>query len=148
MVTKPWKEMYSNRAKTLYFHECKKLAPVAIRLLDEHVAYMRKHARAFYEILHWFTMKTKPGRDEDCDDPSLYDKSATLHLERSKHHVAVGRPFESHIVKLIERGLSATMVWEPGFWLYPTKVCHLSNLRNAKNPAELSGLRTALTSIG
>ncbi|POM74827.1 Hypothetical protein PHPALM_8151 [Phytophthora palmivora] len=167
MATKPWKDMYSNRVKTLYFHERKKLTPVAIRLLDEHVAYMRKHARAFYEILHWFTMKTKPGRDEDGDDASLYDKSATLHLERSKRHEAVGRPFESRIAKLIERGLPATMVWEPGFWLYPTKVCHLylmdpsgmtkgrgtlwksrSNWRSAKNPAELNGLRTALTSIG
>ncbi|POM69282.1 Hypothetical protein PHPALM_14447 [Phytophthora palmivora] len=110
MATKPWKDMYSNRVKTLYFHERKKVTPVAIRLLDEHVAYMRKHARAFYEILHWFTMKTKPGRDEDGDDPSLYDKSATLHLEQSKRHEAVDRPFESRIAKLIERGLPATMV--------------------------------------
>ncbi|POM57288.1 Hypothetical protein PHPALM_38216 [Phytophthora palmivora] len=35
MATKPWKEMYSNRVKTLYFHELKKLTLVAIRLLDE-----------------------------------------------------------------------------------------------------------------
>ncbi|POM71304.1 Hypothetical protein PHPALM_12146 [Phytophthora palmivora] len=69
MSTKPWKEMYSNRVKPLYFHERKKLAPVATRLLDEHVAYMRKHARAFYEILHC-------PRHSIGNDPSVAKRSA------------------------------------------------------------------------
>ncbi|KAE9021086.1 hypothetical protein PR002_g12349 [Phytophthora rubi] len=79
---KPWDEMFENRVKVLYFHRRADLSAKVWNLLDEYLEYVRDHAEAFWEVLHWFTIKYKPERDEEDDDLDKYSVSAKLHRER------------------------------------------------------------------
>ncbi|EGZ13453.1 hypothetical protein PHYSODRAFT_335230 [Phytophthora sojae] len=100
----PWLEMFNNRVKVLYFHRRDQLSPAVIRILDQH---------------------TKPEDDEKCDDLTIYDRAQDLHRKRQALHHGVARTFEARIKRLIKAGMPKTMVWEPGFWLYPCKICYL-----------------------
>ncbi|EGZ07015.1 hypothetical protein PHYSODRAFT_341175 [Phytophthora sojae] len=121
----PWLEMFNNRVKVLYFHRREQLPPAVIRILDQHVGYMNDRLPAFWYILHWFMMKTKPEDDEKCDDLTIYERAQDLYRKRQALHDGVARTFEARIKRLIKAGMPKTMVWEPGFWLYPCKICCL-----------------------
>ncbi|EGZ12924.1 hypothetical protein PHYSODRAFT_334767 [Phytophthora sojae] len=121
----PCLEMFNNRVKVMYFHRRDQLSPAVIRILDQHVEYMKDHLPAFWHILHWFMMMTKPEDDEKCDDLTIYERAQDLHRKRQALHDGVARTFEARIKRLIKAGMPKTMVWEPGFWLYPCKICYL-----------------------
>ncbi|EGZ15426.1 hypothetical protein PHYSODRAFT_333675 [Phytophthora sojae] len=121
----PWLAMFNNRVKVLYFHRRDQLSPTVISILDQHVEYKKDHLPAFWHILHWFMMKTKPEDDEKCDDLTIYERAQDLHRKRQAFHDGVARTFEARIKRLIKAGMPKTMVWEPGFWLYPCKICYL-----------------------
>ncbi|KAE9165837.1 hypothetical protein PF002_g31265 [Phytophthora fragariae] len=83
---KPWDVMFQNRVKVLYFHRRADLSAKVLNLLDEYLEYVRDHAEAFWEVLHWFTIKYKPERDEEVDDLDQYSVSAKLYRERAARH--------------------------------------------------------------
>ncbi|KAE8907297.1 hypothetical protein PF005_g3008 [Phytophthora fragariae] len=122
---KPWDEMFENRVKVLYFHRRADLSAKAWNLLDEYLEHVRDHAEAFWEVLHWFTIKYKPERDEEDDDLDKYSVSAKLHRERAARHESVGRSMGARIRKFISKGVPASLFEEPGVWTYPVMICHL-----------------------
>ncbi|EGZ15086.1 hypothetical protein PHYSODRAFT_333356 [Phytophthora sojae] len=125
VAKEPWLEMFNKRVKVLYFHRRGHLSLPVIHILDQHVEYMKDHLPAFWHILYWFMMKTKPEDDEKCDDLTIYERAQDLHRKRQAFHDGVARTFEAGIKRLIKAGMPKTMVWEPGFWLYPCKICYM-----------------------
>ncbi|EGZ23010.1 hypothetical protein PHYSODRAFT_324276 [Phytophthora sojae] len=85
--TEPWLEMFNNRVK-----------------------YMKDHLPAFWHILHWFMMKTKPEDDENCDDLTIYERAQDLHRKRQAFHDGVARTFGARIKRLIKAGMPKTMI--------------------------------------
>ncbi|EGZ13527.1 hypothetical protein PHYSODRAFT_335281 [Phytophthora sojae] len=106
----PWLEMFNNRVKVLYFHRRDQQSPAVIRILDQHVEYMKDRLPAFWHILHWFVMKTKPEDDEKCDDLTIYERAQDLHRKRQGFHDGVARTFEARIKRLIKAGMPKTMI--------------------------------------
>ncbi|KAE9300430.1 hypothetical protein PF008_g23005 [Phytophthora fragariae] len=122
---KPWDEMFENWVKVLYFHRRADLSAKLWNLLDEYLEYVRDHAEAFWEVLHWFTIKYKPEWDEEDGDLDKYSVSAKLHRERAARHESVGRSMGARIRKFISKGVPASLFEEPGVWTYPVKIYHL-----------------------
>ncbi|KAE9161789.1 hypothetical protein PF005_g31101 [Phytophthora fragariae] len=134
--------MFRNRVKELYFHRRADLDAKVWDMLDEYLEYVRDHAEAFWEVLHWFTIKYKPERDEEDDDLDKYSVSAKFYRERAARHESVGRSMEVRIRKYISKGVPASLFKEPGVWKYPVKICHLyladeSTLNAAGKPFSL-----------
>ncbi|KAE8910988.1 hypothetical protein PF005_g27180 [Phytophthora fragariae] len=48
--------MFWSRVKELYFHRRADLDVKVWDMLDEYLEYVRDHAVAFWEVLHWFTI--------------------------------------------------------------------------------------------
>ncbi|KAE8973385.1 hypothetical protein PR002_g26215 [Phytophthora rubi] len=139
---KPWKKMFRSRVRELYFHRRADLDAKVWGMLDEYLEYVRDHAEAFWEVLHWFTIKYKPERDGEDDDLDKYSVSAKLYRERAARHESVGRSMEARIRKYISKGVPASLFEEPGVWKYPVKICHLyladeSTLNAAGKPFSL-----------
>ncbi|KAE8963155.1 hypothetical protein PF011_g29143 [Phytophthora fragariae] len=139
---KPWKTMFRSRVKELYFHRRADLDAKVWEMLDEYLEYVRDHAEAFWEVLHWFTIKYKPGRDEEDDDLDKYSVSTKLYRERAARHESVGRSMEARIRKYTSKGVPASLFEEPGVWKYSVKICHLyladeSTLNAAGKPFSL-----------
>ncbi|KAE9300943.1 hypothetical protein PR003_g22642 [Phytophthora rubi] len=139
---KPLKTMFRSRVKELYFHRRADLDAKVWDMLDEYLEYVRDHAEAFWEVLHWFTIKYKPERDEEDDDLDKYPVSAKLYRERAARHESVDRSMEARIRKYISKGVPASLFEEPGVWKYPVKICHLyladeSTLNAAGKPFSL-----------
>ncbi|EGZ18085.1 hypothetical protein PHYSODRAFT_261327 [Phytophthora sojae] len=101
--------MFNSQVKVMYFHRRDQLSPAVIRILDQHVEYMKDHLPAFWHILHWFMMKTKPEDDEKCDDLTIYERAQDLHRKRQAFHDGVARTFEARIKRLIKAGMPKTM---------------------------------------
>ncbi|KAE9335758.1 hypothetical protein PR003_g12851 [Phytophthora rubi] len=109
---------------------------------EEYLEYVRDHAEAFCEVLHWFTIKYKPERDEEDGDLDQYSVSAKLYRERTARHESVGRSMGARIRKYISKRVPASLFEEPGVWKYPVKICHLyltdeSTLNAAGKPYSL-----------
>jgi hypothetical protein len=60
LAERPLVKMFNQRVKVLYFHDRSKLTSKQKALLDEYLQFVRDNAQAYYEVLHWITMKTKP----------------------------------------------------------------------------------------
>ncbi|OWZ07771.1 hypothetical protein PHMEG_00019795 [Phytophthora megakarya] len=129
--------MFANRQKYLYFHLRSDLTPTAVKAIDKHIKFMKDNSRAFWGMLHWFVMKTQPEKGEDAG--SRNDDNATscaIYGDRSNRHV--GRGFKKRLERIFKRGVPRTIIWEPGFWLYPPKVCYLF-LAHRKTPNSSGG---------
>ncbi|KAE8980482.1 hypothetical protein PR001_g24263, partial [Phytophthora rubi] len=122
---KLWKKRFPSRVKELYFHRRADLDAKVWDMMDEYLEYVRDHAEAFWEVLHWFTIKYKPERDEGDDDLDKYSVSAKLYRECATRHESVGRSMEARIRKYISKEVPASLFEEPGVWKYPVKICHL-----------------------
>jgi hypothetical protein len=122
---RPWVKMFNQRVKVLYFHDRSKLTSKQKALLDEYLQFVRDNAQAYYEVLHWITMKTKPAKDEECDDLTIFSTAAGLSANRAGRRDHVDRTMDEFLESFFARGLPRTMVPEPGFWVYPAKICHL-----------------------
>ncbi|OWZ00344.1 LOW QUALITY PROTEIN: hypothetical protein PHMEG_00028483 [Phytophthora megakarya] len=110
-----WKVMFADWEKYLYFHLWKELTHTAVKAIDKHVKFMKDNARAFWDMLLWFVMKTQPENGEDAGEHSDgYATSSAIYTDRSTRNETVGRGFE----KLFRE----TIVWEPNFWIYPLNV--------------------------
>jgi len=109
------------------------------------VNFMDRHSRAFWEVLHWFVMKIKPKKGEVYPDDIIYQGSAKLHKERAQLHENVGRKFGRHVQKLVDEGLPDTIVYEPGFWMYPVKVCYLYLMDPSTQKTTSKGKRRSYT---
>ncbi|OWZ12494.1 hypothetical protein PHMEG_00014339 [Phytophthora megakarya] len=134
MSKRPWKVMFANREKYLYFHLPSDFSPTAVKAIDKHIQFMKDNSRAFWDMLHWFVMKTQPEKGESagsCSD--AYATSSAIYANRSTRHETVGHGFEKRLERMFQRGVPRTIVWEPGFWLYPLKVCYLF-LAHRKTP--------------
>ncbi|OWZ10372.1 hypothetical protein PHMEG_00016788 [Phytophthora megakarya] len=109
------------------------------RPIAKHIQFMKDNSRAFWDMLHWFVMKTQPEMRESAGSRSdAYATSSAIYADRSTRHVTVGRGFEKRLERMFQRGVPRTIVWEPGFWLYPLKVCYLF-LAHRKPPNSSGG---------
>jgi hypothetical protein len=125
LAERPWVKMFNQRVKVLYFHDRSKLTSKQKALLDEYLQFVRDNAQAYYEVLHWITMKTKPTKDEDGDDLTTFSTATGLSANRAGRRDHVDRTMDEFLESFFARGLPRTMVHEPGFWVYPAKICHL-----------------------
>ncbi|GMF50438.1 unnamed protein product [Phytophthora fragariaefolia] len=123
IATKPWKTMWRNRIKVLYFHRRSELTAAQFKLLDKLMEYIHEHRQAFWEVLHWVIMKAKAieGDDEDSSD---YTGSVEQYQDRTARHESVGRQMGLRVSKLISKGLPPSIFQEPGIWTYPSMVCY------------------------
>ncbi|KAE9275226.1 hypothetical protein PF001_g26684 [Phytophthora fragariae] len=118
---KPWKKMFRSRVKELYFHRRADLDAKVWDMLGEYFEYVQDHAEAFWEVLHWFTIKYKPERDEEDDDLDKYSVSAKLYRERAARHERVGRSTEARIRKYISKGVPASSLRSQVFGNTPSR---------------------------
>ncbi|KAE9013947.1 hypothetical protein PR001_g15263 [Phytophthora rubi] len=77
----PWRQMYDDRVKVLYFHRLEDLSDAEVKFLDEMVDFMNGNSRAFWNALHWIIFL--PG-----DVDSLAYK---IHTRRRKTHDSVSK---------------------------------------------------------
>ncbi|GMF41105.1 unnamed protein product [Phytophthora fragariaefolia] len=132
IAKKPWKTMWRNRIKVLYFHRRSELTAAELKLLDMLMEYIHEHRQVFWEVLHWVIMKTKAieGDDEDSSD---YTGSVELYQDRTARHESVGRQMGLRLPKLISKGLPPSIFQEPGIWTYPCMVWY----RFVKDPSAI-----------
>ncbi|OWZ05669.1 hypothetical protein PHMEG_00022204 [Phytophthora megakarya] len=139
MSKRCWMVMFTSREKYLYFHLRADLSPTAVKTIDKHIKFMKDNARAFWDMLHLFVMKTQPEKGKDAgarnDD---YTTSSVIYTDRSTRHETVGHGSEKRLERMFKRGVPRTIFWEPGFWLYSLKVCYLF-FAHLKTPNSLGG---------
>jgi hypothetical protein len=107
----------------LYFHRRADLTSAQIRLLDDFLEYVRENTRAFWEALHWPIMNTKAIED-DVEDKTDYEESATLYAKRTARHESVGRKVKKLVQTFVNKGQPETIFQGPGVWTYPDHICY------------------------
>ncbi|GMF15381.1 unnamed protein product [Phytophthora fragariaefolia] len=90
IAKKPWKTMWRNRIKVLYFHRRSELTAAQLNLLDKLTEYIHEHLQAIWEVLHWIIMKSKAIEDDD-EDSSDYTGSVELYQDHTARHESDGR---------------------------------------------------------
>ncbi|OWZ00349.1 hypothetical protein PHMEG_00028476 [Phytophthora megakarya] len=112
LAKKPWKVMFANLPKYLYFYLRKDFSPTAVKALDRHIKYMKDNFRTFWDVLHWFVIKTQVEKAEDADDEKMeiYVGSLAIHSGRSSRHETVGRDFEKRLERMFKTGVPRTII--------------------------------------
>ncbi|KAE8982650.1 hypothetical protein PR002_g23472 [Phytophthora rubi] len=110
----PWRQMYDDRVKELYFHRLEDLSDADVKFLDGMVDFMNGNSRAFWNALHWIMFL--PG-----DVDSVAGK---IHARRRRAHNPVSKRGATLVKRHKRNGVRASLFYEPGVWKYPAKVCH------------------------
>ncbi|KAG6953212.1 hypothetical protein JG688_00012936 [Phytophthora aleatoria] len=76
----------------------------------------------YFHRLSKLTSKEIVVLDEYLD---IYDGAALLHAERANRRDLFSRNLEENMNDFFQRGLPASMLYEPGVWPYPVKLCPL-----------------------
>ncbi|EGZ19818.1 hypothetical protein PHYSODRAFT_327999 [Phytophthora sojae] len=111
--SEPWETMLQGRFRVFYFHERELLSAKALKLMEDVVDVMHKHAQAIWERGHWVPIPT----EEQAD--------ATMESQRKSRRNALRRAYKT----LVERsrntpGFIPSLWHEPGLWKFPDKCCY------------------------
>ncbi|EGZ10913.1 hypothetical protein PHYSODRAFT_337681 [Phytophthora sojae] len=108
----PGGRMIRRRVVHLLFHKRSTLADSTLEVLSEVVTYMKENALTFWHAGHWITF--------DADSV----EAARVQVARKKLHDAAIKDYNKFIAKLKASGAPKTILYEPGIWVYPAKLCH------------------------
>ncbi|EGZ25940.1 hypothetical protein PHYSODRAFT_326895 [Phytophthora sojae] len=111
--SEPWETMLQGRFRVFYFHERELLSAKALKLMEDVVDAMHKHAQAIWERGHWVPIPT----EEQAD--------ATMESQRKSRRNALRRAYKT----LVERsrntpGFIPSLWHEPSLWKFPDKCCY------------------------
>ncbi|EGZ22995.1 hypothetical protein PHYSODRAFT_253755 [Phytophthora sojae] len=108
----PGRRVFRRRVVHLLFHKRSALPDSTLEVLSEVVTYMKENALTFWHAGHWVTF--------DADSV----EAARAQAARKKLHDAAIKDYNKLIAKLKASGAPKTILYEPGIWVYPAKLCH------------------------
>ncbi|GMF51709.1 unnamed protein product [Phytophthora fragariaefolia] len=109
----PWVQRFHERVKILYFHDVDKLDAAILAGLSGYV-FMGECCQAWWELLHWVTVKVDSNKDSFLFYQKRRSRTDTL-LRRFVQEVKTLRAIP---------GFPETMFHEPGLWPLPTRKCN------------------------
>uniref|UniRef100_H3H8E1 Uncharacterized protein n=1 Tax=Phytophthora ramorum TaxID=164328 RepID=H3H8E1_PHYRM len=112
--TMPWRKMFDERPRELYFHKREDLDDEALNALDDWMDFVCGNFRAIWDILHWLTL------DRSSDAPP---GSIKIQTKRARRHEGF-RKKALALQKKLSTKLPSTIWNEPGVWKFPNKICH------------------------
>uniref|UniRef100_H3H7C9 Uncharacterized protein n=1 Tax=Phytophthora ramorum TaxID=164328 RepID=H3H7C9_PHYRM len=112
--TMPWRKMFDERPRELYFHKREDLDDEVLNPLDDWMDFVCGNFRAIWDILHWLTL------DRSSDAPPGILKIQT---KRARRHEGF-RKKALALQKKLSTKLPSTIWNEPGVWKFPNKIRH------------------------
>uniref|UniRef100_H3H7V7 Uncharacterized protein n=1 Tax=Phytophthora ramorum TaxID=164328 RepID=H3H7V7_PHYRM len=112
--TMPWRKMFDERPRELYFHKRENLDDEVLNALDDWMDFVCGNFRAIWDILHWLTL------DRSSDAPPGILKIQT---KRARRHEGF-RKKALALQKKLSTKLPSSIWNEPGVWKFPNKICH------------------------
>ncbi|POM81150.1 LOW QUALITY PROTEIN: Hypothetical protein PHPALM_919 [Phytophthora palmivora] len=110
---KPWITMLQGRIRVFYFHERDMLYVKALKLVEDIVDAMHKHAQAIWERGHWVPIPTEEKAD------------IVLESQRKSRRNALCRAFKTVLDRSHDTPGYLPSLWnEPGLWQFPDKCCY------------------------
>ncbi|POM57556.1 Hypothetical protein PHPALM_37912 [Phytophthora palmivora] len=111
--SEPWVTMLQGRIRVFYFHEHDMLYAKALKLVEDIVDVMHKHAQAIWERGHWVPIPTEEKAD------------IVLESQRKSRRNALRRAFKTLLDRSHDTPGFLPSLWnEPGLWQFPDKCCY------------------------
>ncbi|POM75042.1 Hypothetical protein PHPALM_7903 [Phytophthora palmivora] len=111
--SEPWVTMLQGRIRVFYFHERDMLYAKALKLVEDIVDVMHKHAQAIWERGHWVPIPTEERAD------------IVLESQRKSRRNALRRAFKTLLDRSHDTPGFLPSLWnEPGLWQFPDKCCY------------------------
>ncbi|POM57601.1 Hypothetical protein PHPALM_37863 [Phytophthora palmivora] len=111
--SEPWVTMLQGRIRVFYFHERDMLYAKALKLVEDIVDVMYKHAQAIWERGHWVPIPTEERAD------------IVLESQRKSRRNALCRAFKTLLDRSHDTPGFLPSLWnEPGLWQFPDKCCY------------------------
>ncbi|EGZ20593.1 hypothetical protein PHYSODRAFT_251686 [Phytophthora sojae] len=111
METRPGERMYKRRVINLLFHKRYALGVKVHVVLTKIVKFMKDNALVIWYAGHWVTYP---------EDSSYGVKEKK---KRKGLHDPAIKKYAELITELLKAGAPKTILYEPGIWVYPAKVC-------------------------
>ncbi|POM73631.1 Hypothetical protein PHPALM_9505 [Phytophthora palmivora] len=111
--SEPWVTMLQGRIRVFYFYERDMLYAKALKLVEDIVDVMHKHAQAIWERGHWVPIPTEERAD------------IILESQRKSRRNALRRAFKTLLDRSHDTPGFLPSLWnEPGLWQFPDKCCY------------------------
>ncbi|POM59372.1 hypothetical protein PHPALM_31908 [Phytophthora palmivora] len=108
-----WVTMLQGRIRVFYYHERDMLYAKALKLVEDIVDVMHKHAQAIWERGHWVPIPTEEKAD------------IVLESQRKSRRNALRRAFKTLLDRSHDTPGFLPSLWnEPGLWQFPDKCCY------------------------
>ncbi|POM63190.1 hypothetical protein PHPALM_27540 [Phytophthora palmivora] len=104
--------MLQGRIRVFYFHERDMLYAKALKLVEDIVDVMHKHALAIWERGHWVPIPTE-------------ERADIVESQRKSRRNALRRAFKTLLDRSHDTPGFLPSLWnEPGLWQFPDKCCY------------------------